>query len=70
MPRRDGNSATLMVPITEAMKAALTAEAWESGMSLPEYIRTLLKTRGKFARTAMRPGGYHVIGPAKEGSGL
>lgn len=67
MPRRDGNDAQLVVPVTPALKAALSVEAWESGMSLPEYIRDLLKFRGKFARTVSRPGGYHVMGPAKDG---
>jgi hypothetical protein len=66
MPRRDGNSATLNVPVTPALKAALEAEAWESGETLPTYIRGLLARRGKWARTVRKAGNYDIAMPLRE----
>jgi hypothetical protein len=62
-----GRTATIHFTVTPALKAALEVEAWESGDSLPDYLRRLLETRGKFARTVGKPGGYLVVGPAKSG---
>jgi hypothetical protein len=67
MPRRDGNTAQLVVAVSPALKAALEIEAWESSMTLGDYLRHLLSTRGKFARTVGKPGNYLVQGPAKSG---
>ena len=58
--RRDGNSATLAIPVTPFLKSALETEAWESQLTLAEYVRTLLSSRGKWARTVGKPGGYLI----------
>lgn len=55
---------TLRIPITSALKAQLELEAWECQKKLDEYVRDLLKTRGKWARTVGRAGGYLLQGPA------
>jgi hypothetical protein len=60
-----GRTATISFGVTPALKAALEIEAWESGEKLNDYIRKLLETRGKFARTVGKPGGYLVQGPTK-----
>ncbi len=61
MSRRDpGLRATLTVPITTALKTQLELEAWESQMSLPEYVRGLLSRRGKWARARGYAGGYDL----------
>lgn len=49
--------------VTPALKAALEAEAWESGLKLQEYIRGLLERRGKWARSIGAPGGYDIAMP-------
>jgi hypothetical protein len=54
----------IRVPVTEIMKVQLELEAWEMQKTLPEYIRGLLRTRGKFARTVGRGAEYLVVGPA------
>jgi hypothetical protein len=64
---KPGHTATIHFTVTPALKAALEVEAWESGDTLPDYLRRLLETRGKFARTVGKPGGYLVVGPAKSG---
>jgi hypothetical protein len=58
--RRDGNSATLTIPVTPFLKSALETEAWESQLTLAEYVRTLLGSRGKYARTVGLPGNYLI----------
>lgn len=71
MPRRDpGLRATLTVPVTTALKTQLELEAWESQMSLPEYVRGLLSRRGKWARAIGSAGGYdiqHPLPPSQRG---
>jgi hypothetical protein len=63
-----GRTANIAFKVTPAMKAALEIEAWESGeKNLGDYIRKLLETRGKFARSVGKAGGYLVQGPAKAG---
>ena len=63
-------TAHIAFTVTPRLKAELQVEAWESGMKLGEYIRYLLDTRGKYARSVGKAGGYAVIGPAKAGSGI
>ena len=65
-----GRTAHIAFSVTPRLKAELSVEAWESGMKLGEYIRYLLDTRGKYARSVGKAGGYAVIGPAKAGSGI
>jgi hypothetical protein len=65
--RRDGRTAQLVVAVSPALKAALSVEAWECGETLPDYLRGLLETRGKHARSVGRAGGYGLQGPAKSG---
>lgn len=64
MPRND-RTARISFSVTPILKAALEIEAWESGQKLDEYLRTLLETRGKFARSAGKAGGYLLQGPSK-----
>jgi hypothetical protein len=61
-------NAHINIAMTPAMKAALEVEAWESGLKLTDYVRSLLESRGKFARTVGKSGGYHVMGPAGSSS--
>lgn len=63
-------TAHIAFTVTSRLKTELELEAWESGMKLGEYIRYLLDTRGKYARSVGKAGGYAVIGPAKAGSGI
>jgi hypothetical protein len=66
-----GRTATISFKVTPALKASLEIEQWESGENtLGDYIRKLLETRGKFARTVGRPGNYLVQGPAKSGGSV
>ena len=65
-----GRTAHIAFSVTPRLKSELQVEAWESGMKLGEYIRYLLDTRGKYARSVGKAGGYAVIGPAKAGSGI
>lgn len=58
--RPHGLRATLTVPVTTALKTQLELEAWECQMSLPEYVRGLLKRRGKWARSLGGAGGYDI----------
>lgn len=58
--RPPGLKATLSIPVTSALKTALELEAWESQLTLPEYVRGLLTRRGKWARSVGRPGGYDL----------
>jgi hypothetical protein len=58
--RPPGLRATLTITVTTALKTQLELEAWESQMSLPEYIRGLLSRRGKWARSVSCAGGYDI----------
>lgn len=51
--------------ISPRLRAELEAEAWEEQRTLSDYVRRLLESRGKFARTVGRAGGY-AIGPVEE----
>ncbi len=61
--RPHGLRATLTIPVTTALKTQLELEAWECQMSLPEYVRGLLKRRGKWARSVGSAGGYDLMAP-------
>jgi hypothetical protein len=58
-----GRTATIHFTVTPALKAALEVEAWESGLSLPDYLRGLLERRGKWARSVGNAGGYDIAAP-------
>jgi hypothetical protein len=60
MPRRDGRTALITCHVTPVVRAQVQAEAWESKMSVDEYVGTLLSSRGKWARTTGQPGGYLI----------
>jgi hypothetical protein len=60
MPRRTGHTKTVTISVSPLLHAELSAEAWESEMSLTEYVRTLLSSRGKWARMTGKPGGYLI----------
>jgi len=62
-----GRTATIHIPVTPALKAALEVEAWECGEKLNDYIRGLLERRGKWARSVGKAGGYDLMGPSKSG---
>jgi hypothetical protein len=55
---RDGRTALITCHVTPTVKAQVLAEAWESQLSVDEYVGTLLSSRGKWARTVGKPGGY------------
>lgn len=59
--RPPGLNATLHIPVTTALKTQLELEAWESQMSLKEYVRGLLTRRGKWARAIGSAGGYDLM---------
>jgi len=61
--RDPGHRATLTIPVTTALKTQLELEAWESQLSLPEYVRGLLTRRGKWARAIGSAGGYDICAP-------
>jgi hypothetical protein len=61
--RPPAHPATLHVPISTALKTALELEAWECQLSLNDYVRGLLKRRGRWART-VGAAKYDVMGPA------
>jgi hypothetical protein len=64
-PRRtDPSDAKITVYVPKTMHAELEAEAWEEGRDLSGYVRRLLTTRGKWARSVGEAGGYDVRGPA------
>jgi hypothetical protein len=67
--RAVGLTATIIFKLTPALKTALEVEAWESSLTLNEYIRGLLERRGKWARNVGRSGGYD-IGPQSETAGV
>jgi hypothetical protein len=64
--RRDGRSATITCHVTPTTKAQVTAEAWESGLSMDEYVGTLLSSRGKWKRMVGSAGNY-LLGPTEKG---
>jgi hypothetical protein len=57
---RDGRTALITCHVTPTVKAQVLTEAWESQLSVDEYVGTLLSSRGKFARTIGKPGGYLI----------
>jgi hypothetical protein len=64
MPRTPNiHTEKITFSVTPALKAALEAEAWESGLKLQEYIRGLLERRGKHARSIGQPGHYDIYAP-------
>jgi|HubBroStandDraft_3_1064219.scaffolds.fasta_scaffold288308_2 hypothetical protein len=63
MSRRDGNSASLVIPVPPALKAELEIESWESGQKLTDYVRGLLQRRGKWARSVRLAGHYDIMAP-------
>jgi hypothetical protein len=58
--RPPGLNATLHIPVTLALKTQLELEAWESQLTLKEYVRQLLTRRGKWARSVSCAGGYDI----------
>lgn len=56
--RRDPTDVPIKVYVSKTLYAELEAEAWEEGRDLSGYVRRLLTTRGKFARTVGTAGGY------------
>jgi predicted HicB family RNase H-like nuclease len=66
MTRRAPHGTTVFaVRVPVALRAALEVEAWESGLSLSEYVAGLLERRGKWARSVGKPGGYDLISEGK-----
>ena len=59
--RPPGLNATLTIPVTTALKTQLELEAWESQLTLKEYVRQLLTRRGKWARACGHAGGYDLM---------
>jgi hypothetical protein len=57
---REGRTASITCHVTPTVKAQILTEAWESSLSMDEYVGTLLSSRGKFARTVGKPGGYLI----------
>jgi hypothetical protein len=60
----DPTDVKIAVYVSKTLHAELEAEAWEEGRDLSGYIRRLLTTRGKWARTVGQAGGYLATGPA------
>lgn len=58
--RPPGLKATLVIPISRVLYTELELEAWESQMSVTEYVRGLLQRRGKWARSVGTAGGYDL----------
>jgi hypothetical protein len=58
--RPPGLNATLHIPVTTALKTQLELEAWESQLTLKEYVAGLLQRRGKWARAQGHAGGYDL----------
>jgi hypothetical protein len=54
----------LTLTVSPLLKRELEIEAWESKKTLTEYVRGLLASRGKFARTVGAAGGW-LIGPTR-----
>ncbi len=63
--RRSPYTKSITFKCTPFLYSELMAEAWESGMELNDYVRTLLSSRGKYARMVGLPGNY-LIGVLKE----
>jgi hypothetical protein len=61
---RDPTDVKIAVYVSKALHAELEAEAWEEERDLSAYIRRLLSSRGKWARTVGTAGGYLARGPA------
>jgi hypothetical protein len=53
----------LTLTISPLLRRELEIEAWESKKTLTEYVRGLLASRGKFARTVGAAGGYLLASP-------
>ena len=51
----------ITIRLPRLVKAELTAEAWELGLKLPDYIAGLLSRRHKWAR-----GGYDLMVPREK----
>ncbi len=60
MPRKSLYTKYVNVNMTQLLYSELSAEAWESGLELRDYIRGLLSGRGKWARAVGKPGGYLI----------
>jgi hypothetical protein len=61
----------IAVSVSLALKAELESEAWESQLSLSQYVRGLLTRRGKWARSCGQQGGYDLaaeLPPSKRGN--
>lgn len=54
---------SLALRISPVLKAELELEAWESGQPLGAYVCGLLASRGKWARTVGKAGGYLLAPP-------
>lgn len=54
------NTRQLSVYISAVLYAELQAEAWEEHRTVSDYVRKLLSTRGKWARSTGTAGGYAI----------
>ena len=66
MPKHSPYKKQITLKVTPLLHAELSAEAWESNMELNDYVRTLLSSRGKWARMVGKPGGYLIGELAKQ----
>lgn len=63
-PQSRERRVALSVTVSPLLRRELEIEAWEEQLALGAYVRKLLSSRGKFARTVGRSGGYLLAAPS------